>query len=145
MNVSTAKDHAEVAVVLTSLGTVYGTLGNPEQQKQYLEHALKIKERVHGPDHSNVAVTLMNLSNAYSKLGEVEKEKKCLLRALSIKQREFGSEHPKLAPTLVNLAQRRPCAGKGFSGASVPNQGEAVWAQSSGGRLDTGKLGLLPW
>jgi tetratricopeptide (TPR) repeat protein len=57
-------DHPEVAPTLTNIGKAYGSLGDAQKSREFLERALAIKEKHYGLDHPNVAVTLANLGNA---------------------------------------------------------------------------------
>jgi hypothetical protein len=47
------------------LGNVYGSLGQPDKQRELLERALRIKEVHFGPDHYAVAITGFNLAVFY--------------------------------------------------------------------------------
>src|SRR5205807_1312862 len=63
------KDHFEVAITLTNLGSAYGALGDPERKKEVLERALLLQENHYGKDHLEVVATLLNLCIAYGDLG----------------------------------------------------------------------------
>ena len=41
-------------VTLANLGNAYGTLGDAARQRDFLERALAVEERVYGPDHREV-------------------------------------------------------------------------------------------
>ena len=63
------RDHPDVAITLTNLGNVYGTLGDHAKKRDILERALAIFEREYGRDHTKVAITLTNLGEAHVDLG----------------------------------------------------------------------------
>jgi len=86
-----------------SAGCLAGDLGDVDQEKAFLECALKINESHYGTDHVEVARTLNSLANAYGDLGDVHQKKTLLERALKIQESHYGADHVVVAGTLNNL------------------------------------------
>ena len=98
------KDQPEVvAIILGSLGNVYGALGGASRKKELLEQALKINKGCYGEYHLKVAKTLVNLGNAYGALGYTLQQKELLEQALVINERHYDQAPHEVAITLTNL------------------------------------------
>ncbi len=57
-------DSVCVARVLIDLGSACGRWGDAVRQKEYLENALRIRDREYGPPHPEVAPALTSVSSA---------------------------------------------------------------------------------
>ena len=106
------RDHAAVAITLSSLGTAYGGLGDDEKAQDMLERALAIKEQTYGRDHVKLAATLWNLARALGELGETVRQRDILERALAINQGAYGPDHSETVDCREWLAElARPTLG----------------------------------
>jgi len=94
--------HRGVAQCMISLGAVHGRAGNAAKQRELLEQALQISEKIFGPHHVDVAVALVNLSIALGRQGDAVGQRDLLQRALPIAE-DLGSEHHMVAIILANL------------------------------------------
>ena len=64
------EDHAGVASSYNNLATVYHSLGEYNQAKEFHEKALMIRKKIFDEDHVDVATGYNNLATVYHSLGE---------------------------------------------------------------------------
>ncbi|MBE0698169.1 MAG: tetratricopeptide repeat protein, partial [Anaerolineaceae bacterium] len=89
--------------ILSSLGLTWQDLGDLEEARQQLEHALELTENVLGKAHPEVASCLDGLGIVLRDQGELEPARKFLERALAIDEASFGSVHPAVARDINDL------------------------------------------
>jgi tetratricopeptide (TPR) repeat protein len=71
------------------------------------EHALVLREAVHGGTHLEVANCLNLLGRLHRLQGELGRAEPLLQRALAIREASLGGNHPAIAASLNNLASLR--------------------------------------
>ncbi|EGB07118.1 hypothetical protein AURANDRAFT_65139 [Aureococcus anophagefferens] len=145
-----------LAVALTNLANARGALGEFEQKKALLLHALRIKRArfEHDKDHPEIATTLANLGNACAALGDHAAAQRHMARALAGFEKWHGPDHFTVLATLMNLgaccAASGDDAGAGLHlrraahvGAALHPETAAEWAGClEASRLDDSKLEL---
>ncbi|KAH8095525.1 hypothetical protein JL720_2832 [Aureococcus anophagefferens] len=133
-----------------------GALGDVEQKKALLLHALRIKRArfEHDKDHPEIATTLANLGNACAALGDHAAAQRHMARALAGFEKWHGPDHFTVLATLMNLgaccAASGDDAGAGLHlrraahvGAALHPETAAEWAGClEASRLDDSKLEL---
>jgi len=80
----------EIIGVLTNLGNVYGSLGEPIKRCDLLERALKAQQVYRGLNHPGAIILLANLGNTYGDLGDTVKQRDLLEHALKIQEAHYG-------------------------------------------------------
>jgi tetratricopeptide (TPR) repeat protein len=118
---------AEVALMLTGLGTVHQQLGNLEVARSTLERALTIQQAVHGPEHAEVANTLGNLGNVHDGLGDLDAARSTHERALAIQVASRGPEDPEVANALGNLGNVQQRLGEFEAALTSYQRGLAIF------------------
>ena len=84
-------DNPEVAPILTVLGRVLRTKGDPTTAAAALERALAIIEAVYGPDYPGAVNVLNELGQTLEEQGDPERAVVYLERALRIEDRRHGA------------------------------------------------------
>ena len=97
-------NHANYAIALNALATVYRSQGNYAQALPLHQRALAIREKALGTNHPDLAATLNGLANVYSAQGQYAQALQLCQRALAIIEKALGPDHPDVAATLNNLA-----------------------------------------
>lgn len=77
-------DKREQATMLTNIGTVWWSLGDPRKALEYYERALPLREQV--GDRRGEAYTLSNIGSAWMALGDNQKALDYYERALPLRQ-----------------------------------------------------------
>ena len=90
------------ATLLSTIGTVYQSLGLYSDAVALMEEGLKSQIAIHGPNHSAVAVALRSLGNALCERGDLAQCEERLTAALDMQHKLFGPSSPEVAPTLMS-------------------------------------------
>lgn len=99
-------DEPEVqATMMTVVGNVYRSLGLYREAQRQLEHALEIRQRIHGADHPEVANSYYRLAQVHHDYFDAEATEKALAKALSIQKQHFAETSPEISRSLHLLAQ----------------------------------------
>jgi len=130
-------DHADIAVILSSLGTQHYALKQFDQAEPLYRRALANAEKTHGMDDPFVAVCLNNLAEALDALGKSEQTEGMYLRALSITEQEIEadpihSDQTKLAVILTNLAAWYSRQGSLEQAEQIYNRAIEIWDSETG-------------
>ena len=94
-------DVKEEGSILSSLGTVYNTLGKLEEALQYYQQALKLTREV--GNRLEEGVNLYNLALLFSQRHQYEQAEVLYKEALVIQEEMLGLEHPNTTITFINL------------------------------------------
>jgi CHAT domain-containing protein/tetratricopeptide (TPR) repeat protein len=97
-------NHANYALTLNNLATVYREQGKYDEAERLYHRAFTIFEKASGRDHPNVAGTLNNLAIVHEAQGKYGEAEGLYQRALAIFERALGGNHSNVAMTLNNLA-----------------------------------------
>jgi len=97
-------EHPEVAIILSSLASLYWDQSKYTLAEPLFLRALSIQEQASGLDHPDVATTLNDLALLYKAQDKYAQAKPLFLRALCIREQALGSEHLAVATTLNDLA-----------------------------------------
>ena len=89
--------------LLSSLATLYSTIGAYQKSLDYSEKALKVGLAVFGDKHPKVAAVYNNIGIAWGDLGDNEKAIKYCSKALEINLAVFGDKHSSVAKNYNNL------------------------------------------
>lgn len=89
--------------LLSSLATLYRTIGAYQKSIDYSEKALKIGLAVFGDKHPNVATEYNNIGEAWRMLGDAKKAIEYYNKALEIALAVFSDKHPKVATVYNNI------------------------------------------
>ena len=73
-------------ITLVQFGAVYHAKGELDQDKDYYERALAIREKQLSRDHVDVARSYSNLGAVYHAKGEIDQAKDYYERALAVKE-----------------------------------------------------------
>ena len=90
------------ATLLSTIGTVYQSLGLYSDAVALMEEGLKSQIAIHGPNHSAVAVALRALGDALCDRGDLAQCEARLTAALDMQHKLFGPTSPEVAPTLMS-------------------------------------------
>jgi tetratricopeptide (TPR) repeat protein len=120
------------AALLDLMGLFLDSRGALTDARGHLEHALHIKEALHGPDAPQVAVALTNLGIVFVKSAEPGPARHLLERALEIKLAQHGPEHPEVAITLTNLGNALRKLGQLSAALSAQRQALRLFEQAYG-------------
>ena len=120
------------AALLDLMGLFLDSRGALTNARGHLEHALHIKEALHGPDAPQVAVALTNLGIVLVKSAEPGPARRLLERALEIKLARHGPEHPEVAITLTNLGNALRKLGQLSAALSAQRQALRLFEQAYG-------------
>jgi tetratricopeptide (TPR) repeat protein len=93
-----------VAKILFSLGTAATDEGKFAEATQYLERAIDIQQRTHGPEHLNLTAPLSSLAAIAQKRGDYAKAREIQLRVLAIKEKHLGPNAEEVAGELINMS-----------------------------------------
>jgi serine/threonine protein kinase len=93
------------AMLLGTIGRVYGSLGLNNEAIATLEKALQARLQLYGNDNAEVADALIALGDIRISQGELDEADKLLNRALQIQQRLHGSKGVEQAPALRLLGR----------------------------------------
>ena len=74
------------------LGNACSALGQPAEQKEILERALRFKDAHYGKYHCQVPITLTNLATAFGDLGQLAEQTELLEQALRINDAHYGKD-----------------------------------------------------
>ena len=85
------------------LGNVCRELGDPSKAKNYLDRALAISLKLHGPEHVVVASSYFHLGIVHEMLGDPSQAKDYHDRALAIRLKTLGPEHVDVASSYSHL------------------------------------------
>jgi tetratricopeptide (TPR) repeat protein len=85
--------------LLSSLATLYSTIGAYQKSLDYSEKALKVGLAVFGDKHPNVAAEYNNIGEVWWMLGDVRKAIEYYNKALAV----FSDKHPKVAAVYNNI------------------------------------------
>ena len=80
-------------------------MGDFEQEEQFYQQALLIREKTLGPDNPDTTRSRNNLSVSYRNQGKYEQAEQLLQQALSISERMLGTEHLDTLNYVINLAK----------------------------------------
>jgi tetratricopeptide (TPR) repeat protein len=87
--------HAETAVILNDLGTLFATTENWKRAAEHLERALIIHNAIlSGGNNPEAAQILRNLSTVWEELQQYAKAKDCFQKSYQIFEGLFGGSHP---------------------------------------------------
>lgn len=104
VEMTSGKDHPEVAQRLNDVATAYWYQGRYAEAEQLYSRALAILESELGPEHPSVARSLNHIAVICQERGRYAEAESLHARALSIRENAFGPEHPNIAYSLNNLA-----------------------------------------
>lgn len=93
------------AMLLGTIGRVYGSLGLNNEAEATLEKALQARVQLYGSDHAEVADALTSLGEIKISQGELDEADKLLNRALQIQQRLHGASGVEQAAALRLLGR----------------------------------------
>jgi tetratricopeptide (TPR) repeat protein len=96
--------HPDLAIALSSLGTLLWSQGDLVGARSRLDCALAIREETLGSEHPETAATLDRLAGLIRSQGDLDGARRLFDRALAIREKELGPEHPDTATTLRGLA-----------------------------------------
>ena len=85
------------------IGTVYHSLGDLQQAKEYHNRALTIGLNKFGPEHVDVAESYNNLGSVHNDLGDLQQAKECHNCALTIRLKKLEPEHLDVATSYKDL------------------------------------------
>ncbi len=98
------KDEPDVEAELRStVGEVYGELGEYEKAEAMLYQALAIQKQLLGNEHRNVANSLQKLAGAVRRQGKNAEAEKMYREVLAMRRKLLGNDHSEVAETLNNL------------------------------------------
>lgn len=98
------------AMLLETIGRVYGSMGLYESSVELLEDALQSRIRIHGERHPEVALARATLGSAFCDRGQLDACTEHLDAALAMQKELLGADALAVAPTLQahgRLAQLR--------------------------------------
>jgi tetratricopeptide (TPR) repeat protein len=98
------EEHADFALALDWLASVYRAQGRNTEAERLYTRALSIRERVLGIDHPDVGSSLNNLAELFRALGRYGEAEALYRRSISVLEKALGSQHPRVGTTLNNLA-----------------------------------------
>ncbi|HVF56604.1 MAG TPA: CHAT domain-containing tetratricopeptide repeat protein [Pyrinomonadaceae bacterium] len=97
-------EHANVALILGTLGVMYRDKGDYAKSEQVLKRAIEIRERAATPSPRFLAMAYNHLGTVYRDQGEHASAARMFERALSVFEQAFGHDHPETAHIYNNLA-----------------------------------------
>ena len=86
------------------IGTVYHSLGDLQQAKEYHNRALTIGLKTFGPEHVDLAESYNNLGSVHYGLGDLQQSKECHDRALTIRLKKLEPQHLDVATSYKDLS-----------------------------------------
>jgi non-specific serine/threonine protein kinase/serine/threonine-protein kinase len=92
------------ARLMTTMGSVYRSLGLYGQASPLLHQAVTLRENEHGEDHADVATSLHDLATLYWEQGKYAEAEPLFQRAAAIREKVLGSDDPDLGESLNGLA-----------------------------------------
>jgi tetratricopeptide (TPR) repeat protein len=105
-------EDADLFGALNLVATVLVSMECYEQAAAYLDQAVTLAERVHGPEHTDTAAALKNLADAKSRSGQHDEARPLYERALRIRENVHGPDHVYVAISLAGLAEALSRAGQ---------------------------------
>ena len=105
--------------LMSTMGTVYQSLGLYASADSLLQEALRVREREFGPNDTSVATTLAALGNVKRARGDFSGAERHYERALAIRERAFGPQSAAVAATLYGLAAVRIGQGRNAEAESL--------------------------
>lgn len=114
--------HSQLLDTYLWMGDLYGELGSPSKEIDFLNRALVLAEKFFNKNHPTVADCLNNLGMALMKGGEAGKAIDCFERALEIDKIVFGNNHPNVATNLYNIGIALKESGEGWLGIDYLKQ-----------------------
>ncbi len=100
------------ATLLDSVGTLYLSLGTPDQAEAALVRAYELRRELLGAVHPDTARSLHHLARLREAQGDYEGAEEQYRRALTSARRSLGAEHPDVAAMLNGLADALHGQGK---------------------------------
>jgi tetratricopeptide (TPR) repeat protein len=89
--------------VLEHMGSMYTSLGKPEEALPYYQRSLKIQEELHGQDSPLIVKVLLGLATTYSDMNDSSHAIEVYNRVLSIIEKTRGSNDEALVMPLSRL------------------------------------------
>ncbi|KAH8970073.1 hypothetical protein BDL97_02G068500 [Sphagnum fallax] len=89
--------------VLEHMGSMYTSLGKPEEALPYYQRSLKIQEELHGQDSPLIVKVLLGLATTYSDMNDSSHAIEVYNRVLSILEKTRGSDDEALVMPLSRL------------------------------------------
>ncbi len=86
-------EHAEVAPIASTLGSLYLQNKQPAEAEALFKRALAIREKTAGPNHPDNAGELQKLSSLYVSQGRFTEAEPLAKRALELLEQAFGAEN----------------------------------------------------
>ena len=105
--------------LMSTMGTVYQSLGLYPSADSLLQEALRVREREFGPNDTSVATTLAALGYVARARGDYADAERDYGKALAIRERAFGPQSAAVASTLAGLAAVRIEQGRNAEGESL--------------------------
>ena len=96
-------DEALRSRLFNNMGSILWRLAEYDKALDYLQRALKLREKSLGPEHHDVASMLNNMGAVFILRGEYDKALSYLQRALTIWKKALGPQHPDVAACLNNI------------------------------------------
>ncbi len=93
------------AMLMSTIGKVYGSLGLYKEAADSLEKALHTRQQLYGDQHNDVAQALLALSEVYLAQGKLAQAETQLKRALALQQQLHGANAVEQAPALRQLGR----------------------------------------
>jgi tetratricopeptide (TPR) repeat protein len=123
---------AQVAEILSNLGTILYDLCRTEESRALFEQALEINRNAHGAEHATVASCLSKLALAIADLGNVDGAHGMMLDALRIDANLHGEYHGVVATRLINLSMLLRQMGKAAEALPLLNKALEIDERVSG-------------
>ena len=114
------------ARLMSTMGTVYDSLGLFNSAQALLEKALETRTKALGPDHPDVAGALGQLGTVMWHKGDFAKANELMQKALAINEKSFGPESKDVADNLHNLGNLYWRQGKFDEARAVLERGLAI-------------------
>ncbi|MGE0114593.1 MAG: tetratricopeptide repeat protein [Steroidobacteraceae bacterium] len=130
------------AMLLNTIGKVYGSLGLYKEAADSLEKSLQTREQLYGGRHDEVAASLMALGEAHLSQGKLDLAEADLKRALAMQQQLHGKQAVEQAPVLRLMG--RLALERGQFAAAEQTMRAAMTLYDSHGMQDSlGKAAVL--
>jgi serine/threonine protein kinase/Tfp pilus assembly protein PilF len=91
------------ATLLDTIGSVYLSLGQPDDAKPLIEQALSVRRSLFGPDNLDVASSLYSLNRVYADKGDLATSEQLARESLDIHRKLTGEHSQETAGSLCRL------------------------------------------